>query len=541
MNLILMLCTLLWPQASPAQQSAKPTASISGHVARVDTGKPITNASVRLARSAPGGSSQPVAVAVDAQGAFTFTGLSAGPCVLMVSAVGFVNLDASPTQPTGRGKPIDLKDAEQLDRVDIAMAPTSSIDGRVLDEFGDPAPGVNVQIAQLMYAAGRSRFMPVGTNRSPVTDDLGHFRVSGLAPGDYYLIALSGPFSAPSMSVPTDDRAGFASTYFPGTAIATEAKPVRLEVGKDASDIVFPLVATEHIVTVSGRVVDAAGKPAARVQLILMQTLGGDVRAMIPAALAPNADGSFMYRNVPAGTYVLQAMAQGGFGTVLVNAARDPVSDLVVTIHPPTTARGHISFEGGTPPAVGQVGVAVRPTDFVSGPAGGNAAPRPTYNEDWTFEIPGLQSVGRLDAMSAPPWGLKSIMVAGQDITDTPYDFRINDVSGIEVTFTTRLPSLAGAVQDDGKPVSDCTIIVFAADGGKWDFPSRFIRQTRPNQQGAFTITGFPPGRYLVVAVPGAQPPDPDPTFLESLRAVATSLTIDEGDARTLDVKLIKR
>ena len=71
---------------------------------------------------------------------------------------------------------------------------------------------------------------------------------------------------------------------------------------------------------------------------------------------------------------------------------------------------------------------------------------------------------------------------------------------------------------------------MFAANAGKWGEGSRFVRTTRPDQQGRFRIAGLPPGEYLAVALEyveqfGEQL-DPtgrygawdDPEYLESLR-----------------------
>jgi len=80
---------------------------------------------------------------------------------------------------------------------------------------------------------------------------------------------------------------------------------------------------------------------------------------------------------------------------------------------------------------------------------------------------------------------------------------------------------------------------VFADDDGKWGPHSRFIESARPDQHGQFKIRGLPPGKYVAIAVDYLEPGDErDPDLLAGWRRRGTSLTLSEGEARTLDLKL---
>jgi hypothetical protein len=97
-------------------------------------------------------------------------------------------------------------------------------------------------------------------------------------------------------------------------------------------------------------------------------------------------------------------------------------------------------------------------------------------------------------------------------------------------------------VFDEDKPSTDYGVIVFAEDSAKWTFPSRFISAGRPNQQGRFTVSGLPPADYLVIALPSIPAANAiDPAFLESLRKSAAKFSVSEGEAKTLDLKIVKR
>jgi hypothetical protein len=162
-------------------------------------------------------------------------------------------------------------------------------------------------------------------------------------------------------------------------------------------------------------------------------------------------------------------------------------------------------------------------------------------NDDFSFDLPRLQSVGVVMASAPPPWRLKSATLDGKDVADTSYDFRAGDVTGLEVTLTSRVGSLTGNVVDGDAPAPGCSVIVFPDDKTKWAYPARLVTPGRSDPNGAINVGGLLPGRYLVVAVPLLLVQEIDPVYLESLREAATSVTIDEGKAGTVALKLIKR
>jgi protocatechuate 3,4-dioxygenase beta subunit len=528
--------------AAQQSQTLQGSGTIAGHVTRVDTGKPIANATVMLVPRLQG-VGQPRG-RTDANGRFEFTSLSAGTYLVMVTADGFVSLDATVTRPTGAGTTVDLHDGERMEKVDVQLALPSAIDGRVLDEFGGPAPGVTIQLAQMMVAVGTTIMMPGGgTQNTGPTDDEGHFRFYGLPPGEYYVMALSGPFGRPNASAFSssgDGLAGFAPTYYPGTDKAADAKPVVVEVGKD-SVVTFALTPA-RMVTVSGRVTDVAGQPV-RGNLMLLQTQGGVVRSLIPANTTPAPDGTFSYRNVAPGTYVLQGFAPESFGTVFVTvpeAGPAAVTDVVLIVHPLTTARGHITFEGGTPPQARQVYAGFLPTDFTSGPVGGNRIGGPP-NDDWTFAIDHLAHRGVVRITAPPPWTMKSVTLDGQDIADVPSDFQSHDVKGLEVVMTTRVASLVGTVIDGDTAAPNSFVLVFPEDRAKWIYPGRLMARGRANAQAAFTVPGLLPGQYRAIALSTLPVNVGDPVWLQTLVPLATPFSVSEGGSVTLTLKLVKR
>jgi hypothetical protein len=132
------------------------------------------------------------------------------------------------------------------------------------------------------------------------------------------------------------------------------------------------------------------------------------------------------------------------------------------------------------------------------------------------------------------------VHLEGVDVTDTPIDFRNGDVNGVDVTLTSRLITLSGAVREPrGEIATDATVVVFADDETKWGPRSRFVSTARPDQQGQFTVEGLPPGRYLAIAVGYVEPgEEQNPEMLEQWRRSATSVTLSEGETRVLNLTM---
>src|SRR5512143_2631166 len=159
-------------QDPQAARSAPGTGRISGRVVAAETGKPIRWAVVRMVT--PQGRQLPAAT--DAQGRFVFEALAAGRYALDARAERYLPMQFGGTPNEGRSgaRPIDLAEGERFDRADFAMPRASAVEGHVVDEFGDPAPNITVQISRLQYAAGRRRLAPFDVpSQRPKTDDKG--------------------------------------------------------------------------------------------------------------------------------------------------------------------------------------------------------------------------------------------------------------------------------------------------------------------------------------------------------------------------------
>jgi hypothetical protein len=97
-------------------------------------------------------------------------------------------------------------------------------------------------------------------------------------------------------------------------------------------------------------------------------------------------------------------------------------------------------------------------------------------------------------------------------------------------------------MDDRNKPVLDATVVIFPADREKWTIQSRYMRTLRPDTNGRYSIKAMPPlGDYLIIAVQNLEPGQfSDPDFLARAKEDAQSFSLNEGEAKAVDIKVSK-
>jgi Carboxypeptidase regulatory-like domain len=536
-------------QAPPRDnQQAKPgTATVRGRVVAGDSGQPLRKAQVRImANISPGSTQLPESrlVTTDASGRYEFKELPAGRYNLTASKGVYVSLQYGQLRPFEPGKPLEVLDGQTLERIDFALPRGSVITGRVLDEFGEPVSDVQVSAMRYQFTpAGRQLAM---AGRQATTNDIGEYRLFALAPGDYY---VSATLRGANTFERTDDRSGYAPTYYPSTADTASAQRLTVGVGQTLSEISISLLPI-RTARISGTAVDSQGRPMTGL-VMAVPRLGffGGPFGLSPAQIRP--DGSFTINGLTPGEYTLQVQSQPfADQTTAESASADvtvggsDINDLRLVASKPSNGSGRIVFSD---PAAAQSlrssGVRVMPAPtptggIMFGPAGAGGA----VGEDWTFQIKLRPGSTRINVVGQPAgWVLKAIRHQGNDVTDAGIDVKPNeDVTEIEVELTNRITEVSGLVTNGrGDPSKDYWAIVFARDHQKWQPTSRYIRTARPDQDGRFKISGLPAGDYLAVALDFIEQGQAnDPEFLDRIQDRAVRFSLGENEAKTLDLKL---
>jgi hypothetical protein len=523
------------------------TGVIRGRVVATD-GRPLARAQVGLVLAGMPRPTQDVTRA-DSAGAFEFRGLSPGTYRIVASKPGYEPIVAD-APPLGlrilySGRSITVTASGAVDPVDVPLAPLATLSGVVLDDNGDPLQGASVQLLTVRYEAGRRQLVSADV-ASRVTDDLGRYRLFGLAPGPYVVNASIG-------SVSSADVSGFVRSYFPATSNPSSAQFVAVRRSEAVSGIDISMV-RGRTARVTGRILDAAGQPTTGGTVMLRpRQRASIVGVSVGARLLP--DGRFEFPNVPPGDFVIQAnrgrtnpSSEGEFGALPITVNGTDVSDLMLAMSIGSTVSGSIRFETLSPdtrPAPSTVEVSSIPVDFDLAPWNGFATA--DVRAEGQFQMTGLHGPRRLRVDRVPPgWALKEILVNGIDATDRPITFGSRDASlaGVDVVLTDRVSSVSGTVVDaDGKLVDGASVVVFAADRDRWYPASRFFSTALTGLEGMFALTGLPAGAYYLTAL-SRLPADnawQEPAFLDELRRDAGVITIAEGRRSSITLHLLIR
>jgi len=426
----------------------------------------------------------------------------------------------------------------------LANGPTgrSVLAGTVLDERGDPVRGVQVQVLEASYLAGRRVLVPRGF--STVTDLGGRFLVSGLSAGTYRAVAVTGGYVRGRGRTPVPSGQ-FAPTFYPATTDPASAATIALNGRDRTEDLVFTLRSVPTA-RAEGRVVDERGQPvsSARVSLRALDPDQGTSAYLWPLSVRTEEDGRFAFDHIPPGDYVARAIGptvagqirSGLYGSARVTLAGENVTDLEVELGRGAILRGRFVFEGDSPrPAPRRLGVMTHGVALSAGEFRVGAT-----QADWTFEVrqldgPHLIRVPSLDVMPTA-WALKEVRLDGHDVINIPIDFGIGrDVAGVEIVLTDRAGRLSGSVNDASS--RDAAVVVFPSDPSRWTYASPFLHLVWTDETGRFETPALLPGDYRVVAL-RREPAGvwDDPEVLEQLRPLATPVTVSVG--ATLDLTL---
>jgi hypothetical protein len=536
---LLLVGTVVTAQLPARDKPPTPRAGtgvIRGRVVRADTGAPLRRVQVRVDEWSTGDLGGPAATMTDAEGRYELTQLPAGRYQLKATRGGYVEVAYGQRRPFERGRPLELGEGAVLQNIDFALPPGAVVTGRVVDEAGEAVAHVSVSLDRRRYIDGARRLV---AESGSSTDDRGEFRIFGVPPGDYVVVARF-----EGMDLGSRDRVRYVPTYYPGTPVASEAQRVTVGAGQEVPGITIAL-ARAATATLRGVVRSSGQASFDPFTFVIAREINGPQANGQTAMAVAAPDGSFALAGLLPGAYVVEARSPSGseFASKEVVVEGSDVAGVTLMLSKGATARGRIRFDTGDPPqGLRPSQVFVMPT-FVD-PFGDHqmasmSGGPPVTRDDWTFELPGLRGRGFIRAGTMSDWQMKRVRREGVDVTDTPLDFA-TDVDGLEIELTQRLATVSGGVSDDrGGVALDATVIVFADDPAKWGPHSRFIESARPDQQGRFTIRGLPPGRYVAIAVGYLQPGEErDQDLLEGWRQRGTPFTLSEGETHALDLRL---
>jgi protocatechuate 3,4-dioxygenase beta subunit len=535
--------------AQVVEREATGIAVIRGRVFAGSTGRPLRRARVMLA-NIDGGESRTATTDVD--GRYELRDLAPGDYSIAAARSGFVTMRYGQRRPAEHERTVSLQDKQTVERIDFTLPRMSIIGGRITDEAGEPFAGVRVVVMRPEYFEGARRLVAV---RDRTTDATGQYRVLGLTPDTYYLLATI----RDTWTVIEEGRErqiGYTSTYFPGTPDIADAAPLAVGLGAEMAGADFSMI-RGGVASVSGSAVDSQGRPLQGETVYLTQEFRSrSLTRVFPvsgsALVAP--DGSFVLKNLPPGHYKLtmRVSRDEGAGLGLRETSANVIAvdgadieGVRLVTQPPWSISGQVLTETGQSPVFARGRMRLEPK-LVSGDAdpGAGGDVDGWVRADGTFTVARVFGAARLQVTMPRGWTLKSVLQDGRDITDAAIEARGGQqLAGLQVIVSERTSTVGGRVTDGQEaPSPDATVVVFGADSERWFESSRFVRATRPDAEGRFEIRGLPAGEYLAVALGYVEDGRwHDPEYLESIRHVGQRLLLGDGGSQTLSLRVLDR
>ncbi|HMF99143.1 MAG TPA: carboxypeptidase-like regulatory domain-containing protein [Vicinamibacterales bacterium] len=535
----------LGPRVEPATQD-RPV--IAGRVLTSE-GRPIPGAQVAMVPVTAGGTTARFAI-TDRDGAYQFVLPQDAIATVRISARrnGYVPAAYGQRGPTDPGDEVAVAPHESRTSLDVVLLRPAAISGTLFDENGDPIEGAIVAAFAAPTITGQ-RLLGGARTTPRATDDLGHYRLAGLAPGEYVLAAFVGQVIGIEASV---GLPGYTTTFFPGTNDAGASQHVAVAAAQDLSGVDFSLVRV-RTARVSGQAFDARGEPITGGIAMMPSRRSGAILPVIGARI--EHDGRFEFTNVAPGEYVLQASRhrqgawnEGESAMQFVTVTGSDVSDLELrTLYGSTITGRIVSDDRGVKP--GQLEVSAIPVDSDLSPTFAGPSARALIGDDLRFELSGLRGPRRLLVTRLPPGlALESIRISGADITDAvlPQGRRDQSLADVEVVLTTKVTAVSGVVGDGhGHTVDGAAVVVFPADAERRYAGSRFVTSASADRLGRYHFEALPPADYYVTAIDRGRVnlarEIGDPDFLESLVPGATRLLLGDAGQVTVPITLSSR
>lgn len=555
-SFVLLSCILLLSATEAQTPASKPLSNctVQGQIIQQPGGQPLRKARVTLSATSEGQRDSADLVAItDADGHFIIEDVRPGTYRVGYDRSGFV--DAEKRHHCNRML-LSLEAGQEVKDLLFHMAPAAVITGKVTDIDGDPAPNVSVFVLAPDFWQTRNP-IPGGGG---VTNDLGEFRISDLAPNRYTIVAdPHSRLAQPARPAKNIDKNGlvYVATYYPGTSERSHA--IALDVHSGDEVPINITLGTAQLFHVRGQVTNLPVEARDGANIMLRPLDEGLTRNVSPWPV--DNEGKFDISGAFPGSYSIlltfgsyqHPSMMRGDQTVQVTSA--DVEGLRISPVPNVQVHGRLRLDNGEKIDWSQTQVHLYSSlqdKFWSGGAvdvSGEALwwdDRPAHAEvskDGSFEIKGVPpdtyrlSVWSLDTVLETAF-VKTVKLGARDVTDSGFSVAGASYS-LDVVVGTHGASVEGFVTDSkDRPASDVYVVIApSADGSR---RRDLYRITATDYRGHFSLSGLNPREFLLFATD--EDPDQtdfmDPEFIHAHESLSKSVQLKEGEHQSILLKL---
>ncbi|MEO7653789.1 MAG: carboxypeptidase-like regulatory domain-containing protein, partial [Bryobacteraceae bacterium] len=359
----LFVCVVTSAVIAPAVEKA----SLEGRVVHAQTGEPVRKATLTLRGATSRGGA--LSAVSDAGGHFLIRDITPGTYKLTADHTGFLRQEYGARGARSSGVSITLSDGQNSRDLEFRLTPQGVITGKVLDDDGEP-----LQRATLSgwIVTGKVSGGQATSAGSATTNDIGEFRLAGLAPGRYLLSASMRRSSFRGEQVVRGDGGGqedFVPTYYPGVTDRASAATIEVPPGQEVSGIRIQL-RKSPVYRVSGTVAatPAPNGRSLRVMLVSRQASAGSPG--FGSSGMVQKDGGFDITGVLPGSYYAVAMGGEGrprvVGKLPVDVTSGNLDNLVIPGGQPVSLNGSMRVEGDDKASVRSASVELMPESMVA-------------------------------------------------------------------------------------------------------------------------------------------------------------------------------
>jgi len=548
-------------QANPQSQTAPPASAnaaanekqqdctISGLVVAMAGSVPLKKALVTL-NSVDDRSRAEVTIRSEADGHFQFRGILPGQYRLRVARNNYVTQEYGQRTVTGPGATLTLKGGQEMKDLLFRLIPSATIAGRIEDEDGEPISWAHVTALRSSYSNGKRKLTPAGMNS---TNDLGEYRLFGLAPGRYFISVTYHPGAIHAGFDEDFDYNGadslkenYVLTYYPGTYDATKAQSITVKSGEEIPSMDFMMRPTA-VYRVKGRVVNTIPDPK-RVEhpMVFIMPRGGVIQSD-SMTFGPNnevkKDGTFALPGVAPGAYTIQALIHNGDEEHAVTQSIDvgdaDIDGLQLVISRGFSVSGHVRWDG-TPGHIEDNLFLMGRVDGQSEMTGGYASIDRDGSFTWNHLSDGAMRIN-VEGLSNNGY-VKAADYGGVDVLEQGFTPRAGSNATLEFTLSAQGAQVEGTATDEnGLPVVGVWVVL--VPDAKHRDRHDLYRTERTDQHGVFKIKQVAPGDYALYSWDEVEDGAwEDPDFMQAFeeKKQGEKVTVQERDDKTFNITVIK-